>query len=95
MPKLLRTADSSNPYNTSLQTGKKSGGIEGDHNQGGGSRQSGMNSTSQPSGGDGQPRKDEDSNHENESGGDENDTQSEVNLCHLLYVNGDYRRLKS
>ena len=92
MPKLLRTADSSN---ISLKTGKKSGGIESDHNQGGGSSQSGMNSTSQPSGGDGQPRKDEDTNHENESGGDENDTQSEVNLCHLLYVNSAYRRLKS
>lgn len=80
MPKLLRTADSSNPCNTSLQTGEPPVGIESDQNQGGGSSQSGTNSTSQPSEADGQPTKDEDSNHENESGGDKSDTQSEVNL---------------
>ena len=80
MPKLLRTADSSNPCNTSLQTGETPVGIGGDQNQGGGSSQSCTNSTSQPSEADGQPTKDEDSNHENESGGDESDTQSEVNL---------------
>lgn len=80
LPKLLRTVDSSNPCNTSLQTGKTPVGIGSDQNQGGGSSQSGTNSTSQPSEDDDQPRKDEDSNHENESGGDENDIKSEVNV---------------
>lgn len=71
----------SNRCNASLQTVKKSASV---YSQAGGNNQSQRNSTSQSSAGDGQPKKGEDSNHENESDEDEINTDSEVNRRHFL-----------